>query len=509
MKKGTWGIYGVYFLIICVLIIAMRGLYGVPTIHDLNNYRWIDDIQRARFALIYSVLEEQSVHFSVDVARFATPDLGYHAGKYVSLFAPGVSYLAMPGYLLGKYFGASQVGAYAIITFFAVLNTLLLYLIAVRLGAVRWAAVLGSLTFIFATPAFTYAVSLFQHHVTTFLFLASIYCLVRWKSDWRALAVVWFCVAMSVNVDYPNAVLFSPIIIYALYCTVAITVKNGRWSLLVNPLAFISPVAILLPLALFMWFNQASYGNPWQIASTVASVKAIDSEGKPAAPRDLDAVSAQSFTNPGDQDKAAVNFFQSRNLLNGFFVHFISSDRGIMLFTPVVLFGLFGVAYAYKNYPHINSVLLGGIGVNVLLYSMWSDPWGGWAFGSRYLVMSYALMSIFVALGLTVWRKNLPIVALFFVLFSYSAGVNTLGTLTSNANPPQAEVAALEKLSGIPQLYTYERNYDLIRSNKSQSFLWQTFLHKYISAWQLYQILVGVLIITCLGSIIFLRYDQR
>ncbi len=515
MKKGTLGIYFVFFVAVCVLAMSVRGLLGVPSIAELNNKVWTDDgplelsPDRGRFALLYSIVEEKTVHFSLSVARFATPDLGYHAGKYVSLFAPGVSFIVAPGYLIGKYFGASQVGAYATITVFAALNMWLLYGIARLLKATPWAAILGAMTFIFATPAFAYAVSLYQHHISIFLFLSSLYCLIRWKEDFRALIIVWLCVASSVVVDYPNAVLFSPIIIYALYQTVGVIFKGGRWAIRINPTAFMSPIVILLPLALFMWFNQASYGNPWQLAGTVASVKEIDANGNPQAPSQLGTDSAETFSDPTQQDKVAVNFFQSRNILNGFIIHFISLDRGMLVYTPVMLFGLLGLAFGYKQFPHATAVILAAIGANILLYSMWSDPWGGWAFGSRYLILSYALLSIFIALGLSVWRKNWLVLALFFILFTYSASVNTLGALSTNANPPKIEAAALEKLSGISQPYTYEHNYEYILSDHSKSFVWQTFLNPYFSALQYYQLLVAIIVTTCLASLASLVIYDR
>lgn len=515
MKKGTWGITIVFAIIFCVLAISVRGLLGVPSISDLNTKVWTDDgplelsPDRGRFALLYSVVEDQAVHFSLPIARFATPDVGYHEGNYVSLFAPGVSFLAIPGYLLGKYFGASQVGAYASITVFAFLNTLLLYAIATRLGAKKWAAILGTLTFIFATPAFAYAVSLYQHHISIFLFLSSLYCLIRWKSSFFALMAVWLCVAIAVVVDYPNAVLFTPVILYALHQMVALMYKDDRWVIRIHPWTLISPIAIVLPLIFFMWFNHASYGNPWQLAGTVAAVKQIDQDGNPTAPTEVGTDTAATFSSPGQQDKEAVHFFETRNILRGLAIHFISPDRGMFFFAPVILFGLFGFVYCYRQFPHITSVLVGTIGANILLYSMWSDPWGGWAFGSRYLIFTYALMSLFIALGLSVWRKRWAVLLLFLILFSYSAAINTMGALSTNANPPQVEAEALEKLSGLPQPYTYEHNYIYIRSDHSKSFVWQTFLSPYVRAWQYYQVLVVVIVLTCMFALGFLvTYDR-
>src|SRR5690606_17399700 len=124
-----------------------------------------------RFALAYSLIENNSFYFTEEIARFASPDVGFHKGNYVSLFAPLLSFLATPGYLLGKYLGASQVGAFATISVFAILNLLLIRSVATKLGANSIAATIGAISFVFASPAFAYAVNLYQHHVSTFLIL--------------------------------------------------------------------------------------------------------------------------------------------------------------------------------------------------------------------------------------------------------------------------------------------------------------------------------------------------
>lgn len=482
-----------------MLGLSLRGLPGNPTITQLDTWAWKDagplelSPERGRYALLYSLIEEKSLAFSVPVAQFATPDVGYHNGRYVSLFAPGVSFLAAPGYLLGKYLGAAQVGTFAVIALFAVLNAGLIYGIARHLQATPAAAAVGALTFTFASPAFAYAVSLYQHHLSTFLILASIYALLRWNNYW-SLALTWLLTAAALSIDYPNLIFMLPIALFALGRIVAVKLQDTRLSLAIRWPALLTGFAIIPPLLFFAWFNQTAYGNPWKLAGTVVAVKAIDATGNPAAAAE------------DDSSKSAVTFFETRNLLHGFQVHFVSPDRGIILYTPIMLFGILGIIYLYKRNASISALLLAIIGMNVLLYSMWGDPWGGWAFGSRYLIPSYALMSIFVAIALSVWRKNWLFLALFLLLFSYSTAVNTLGALTTNANPPQVEVAALEKLSGRQQLYTYEREYQYLQTDGSKSFAWQTVIRPYLSAVHYAELLAGATIAVALAGLLYLYF---
>ena len=192
----------VLLILFCAVILAVtiRGNAGNPTPKELSTNVWKDNgplelsPERGRFALLYAVVEQHSFSFTPDLAKFATPDVGFVNGKYVSLFAPTVSFIAVPGYVIGKYFGISQVGSFAIIALFALFNVFLIRAIAIKMGANPLAATIGALTFLFATPAFAYAVTLYQHHISTFIILMCIFLLLKYKSVW-SLIVIWILCA--------------------------------------------------------------------------------------------------------------------------------------------------------------------------------------------------------------------------------------------------------------------------------------------------------------------------
>ncbi len=366
---------------VLVLSLSIRGLPGSPTVESMNNVEWTDDgplelsPERGRFALLYSVVEDKTPFFSLSVARLALPDLGYINGKFVSLFAPGLSYLIAPGYLVGKYLGSSQVGAYAVISIFAILNTLLIYRIAVSLKASKTAALIASLIFLFATPAYAYAVALYQHHVSTFILLICIYLLQKSKGFFSQL-VAWMFIALSIPLDYPNLVILFPVGIYLLSLAVDYTKGDKDIKLKIKPLNILAMIGVVPPLLFFLWFNQLSYGNPLQFSGTVQAIKVIDEAGAPVLPEIA----------PGET-KSAISFFKPRNMLNGLYVQTTSPDRGILWYAPVLLFGILGTLLYFKTSQNpIAVVIVGAVLANILLYAMWGDPWGGWAFGSSYLI---------------------------------------------------------------------------------------------------------------------------
>ncbi|PIR69289.1 MAG: hypothetical protein COU47_04325 [Candidatus Niyogibacteria bacterium CG10_big_fil_rev_8_21_14_0_10_46_36] len=499
-----------------VLVLGVRGLPGNVNIGEMNWKTWIEDgpfetsSDRARFVLTYSFIEEQSTIFSLDAARFAVPDLGMSSsGDYVSLFAPGVSFLVIPGYIVGKFFGASQAGTYAVIMLFAFLNALLLRAIAIRLGAHPIASHMGALAFLFASPAFAYAVALYQHHVSLFLILASLYIAMRWKGVLPAMAVL-FLYGVGFVVDNPNAILMLPILLYTAGQFIYIAHKQTSSYITIRFVGALALAGVILPLIFFAWFNNASYGAAFSLPGTFERVVAIDEFGYPT---ESDITKAQGLSDAeisGKKDeKSVVGFFKTRNLLNGFYIHLISPDRGMINFAPVLFLGIVGLFILYRRQKSIARVLVGICGLTFILYSLWGDPWGGWAFGSRYLIPIYAILGIGVAVALTRFRKNYIFVILFLALFSYSVWVNVSGAITTNLNPPQVEVLALEEVFGTEIKYTHQKNFDALKDNKSKSFVFQTVAKRYMSAATYHRVLVGILIAVMLLSMLYLLFVKR
>lgn len=493
-----------------ILALALRGLPGNPTAEELSSPNWVStgpfesSGERGKFALTYSYIEDGTTHFSLPIAGFATPDLAVtKTGQYVSLFAPATAFITMPGYIVGKYFGVSQLGVFSVIALFAFLNILLIRGIAILIGANPIAAGIGAFMFAFATPAFTYGVTLSQHHISTFIILLGIYALLKWNNYW-SLALIWFLTALSISVDNPNIFFMLPIAIYALGRIFIFQNTENKFKIRIKILGFLSFAAMIAPILFFLWFNSVSNGSPFQISGTLERAVSIDEKSE-----SIEAKAEKELMNEGmispKKEKTAVGSLKTRNLTNGFYIHFLSPDRGIINYAPIVLFGILGLAYLYRKKYYYANLIVVIIGFNVLLYSMWGDPYGGWSFGSRYLIPTYAMLGIGIGIFLTHWKKNTAILIIFFAVFIYSARVNTLGALTSNTNPPRVEVLALEQLTHKEQKYTYERNQQYLEEKGSKSFLFQAYLKNKISAQEYYQIVSGLIIAVSLALVLSLR----
>lgn len=500
-----------------ILVLSIRGVPGTPNPQELNTLQWKDNgplelsPERGRYAIVYAFLELQSFEFPPDLARFVAPDVAYESGRYLSLFVPGLSFLVMPGYIIGKMFGMAQYGTFAMVSVFAILNFILIRLIAVRLGANKIAANIAALTFLFGSPSFAYAVTLYQHHISTFLILSAVYLLIRFNTFW-SLLLVWAIAAASVTIDYPNFFMMIPVGFFGLGKLLFVETKNDKTTIRFPLLRVLTFVGVILPVAFLMWYNTNAYGNPMKLSGNIERALSVNPDGTPVMEAEQQLKELKEKGIPISQykpTKSMVNAFLTRNLLNGFYIHFISPDRGMLYFTPIMLFGFLGMILAIRKRMKYIALLTGVIGFNLLLYSMWGDPYGGWAFGSRYLIPTYAILSVFIALLLTRFARYTILLIIFFIVMSYSVGVNTVGALTSNRNPPQIEAEGLSKITGKEELYTYERNMRLLDDNTSKSLIYNMYFANSVSAWNYFSYIFGLITIVSAFTVVLLRYFTK
>ena len=503
----------ILFTLFCaiVLTLSIRGLPGNPNTSELNRLTWKDNgplelsPERGRYALTYAIAETHQFSFTPDLARFAAPDVGYLNGKYVSLFAPTVSFIILPGYLIGKALGFAQVGSFAVVALFALLNVFLIRAIAVKLGMHPLAGLLAGITFLFATPSFAYAVTLYQHHISTFIILLGIYLLIAYDSVWSLIGI-WMLCALSISVDYPNFFMMLPIGIGALGRTFMAKKHERGITFNIPVIRVLAMASMIIPLAFFLWFNNASYGSPFQLSGTVDRSVQINKDGSPV----LESAQVKARLKATGQpqilpQKSALGSFNSRLIMQGFYIHFLSPDRGMIVYTPVMLFGFAGMILALKRRMKYTWLLVAIIGFNVLTYSMWDDPYGGWAFGSRYLIPTYGVLSIFLAYLLTKFSKYNLFLLFFFTLYAYSTSVNTLGALTSNRNPPKVEAVALSQVTHHDEPYTYFRNLNVLNLNNSKSVVFEAVASNYVTAWSYYGYVTAFIIFVSSFLIITLR----
>ncbi|MCK5061415.1 hypothetical protein KAR28_02605 [Candidatus Parcubacteria bacterium] len=489
------------FVICGILLISVtKGMEGSPSVNEFTRNEWRDggpfelSPERGRWGLTYAFTELGTYKFPIDLGRSITPDLAINSKKeFVSLFAPGVSVLAMPFYYIGKIFGHSQFGTFLMVALFALLNAYLIYLIAQKLGLSHTASWLSILTFLFATTALPYATSLYQHHITTFLILLSLFLLIR-KTTYLHLFVLWFMLALSISIDNPNFFILFPVGIWTIIKTFNLFFNNELKKVTINIdfKKIIAITGVIIPIVLFGIYNNIANGSYKQLSGTLPSVKWITDEGK-----------IINYFNEIQEDttveeKKALSFFATRNMINGVYTLVLSPDRGFLLYSPIVVFGFWGLFYVYRRNKAVGNYILSIVGVVFILYSMWGDPYGGWAFGPRYLIPAFALLSLASGFWIDKYGKKSIWVIFWLIIFLYSCSVNSLGALTSSMNPPRTEIIILTEATGKIEEFTYIRNYNWLKEKGVKSFVYNKNLSERVSPFTYWILVTSIIYIITL-----------
>jgi len=156
-----------------------------------------------------------------------------------------------------------------------------------------------------------------------------------------------------------------------------------------------------LPLALLLaFYNQALFGAPWTSAQTLVD------------PRLIHRIGAGAWSTPVAVGGAGL---------------LLSPGRGLLVYSPVVLWSFAGVVLARGHERVRVRVLAAAVLGTWLIAFKWFDWWGGWCFGYRPLVDSMPLLVLCMLPAIDRLRvRSLQTVA-FAAALAFSIGVQALG----------------------------------------------------------------------------------
>jgi hypothetical protein len=485
---------------------TLRGVSGNPAASSFKNN--LDQPtkpfelspERGRYLMTMSLGDFGRFDLSPELADAAYPDVGVFDGRYYIFFAPGISIIALPLYLLGKMYGFAQIGAFATVTLFAILNLVVLYKIGNKiLKFSKLESMIAPIVFGFGSSAWSYATTLYQHQVTTFFVLSAFYAVWKYaakqKFSWLWGVYVWMCYALAMLIDYPNAFLMAPVMIYFFINSFNLKFENNTIKINAR-LAFIFTSVLFVAISAWHgYFNYVNFGDWKKVSGSIVGVKHI----KEIELQSANSQSKDEQIKAAEEEKNVVAFFTEYNIPFGLYTVLVSKDRGIFFYYPVFGLALLGIYSAFKKQiTQENATLVGIIGASVFLYASWGDPWGGWAFGARYMVLVCSVLSLFVGYLIHSSRYRFMTRLVTFATFGFSAGVALLGALTTNAVPPQIEGDYLK------MKYNFTLNYDFLMSGRSSSFFYNSYAHNSIQLVDyyilLYWIIMTVMLVILVSS---------
>lgn len=470
-----------------LLLPGIRGTNSDPQYYATTRNREVggpfeSSGSTSRYILTEVLAKEGRITFNAEEAQFASPDVAGTSGRYFSLFMPGLSFAAVPFYNLGKIFNAAQIGAFSLNLILAILNALLIAVIVHKMTGGRWTGLFSGAAFLFATNAFSYSYFFSQHHLGAFctLSLVLIYLMQR---NLITNMLAGFIYGYAIFADIPNAIILFPLMLGIFLTNFSLTQNDKKLSLKVKT-AVLGLVLGLIPMLFVLGsYNKSltnSYTNLPQFIGRTPDFT-VEPE-KELAKKTKDEVSQFDHNSP----------FFSRFVTNGIYILIFSNERGWLVYAPIALLGILGLFAGLKKEETSTfmQILLGTVLINLLLYAMFGDPWGGWSFGARYMIPAAAIMTILVGYAAAKYKEKIVFSIILLVLLTYGVFINTLGAITTAQIPPKQE--SIHLTSPVP--YTYAYNLQLIDQNQTRSYMYTTYLRDKISVKQFYTYYTMVLL---------------
>ena len=432
MKKNYLIIAGIIVFGILFYGLTLRGDVGSPTSSEFKNK--LDtptsafelSPERGRYVHVVAMAETGRFDITKDWAEVAYPDVGIsNDGRYYSFFAPGVAYLALPLYQFGSQYNLGQVAAFSSESIISIVTLIFIYLIAFKVFLLpRWAAFFSVLVYAFASTSWSYAITLYQNAFTTCFIITGYYAVWRYSKNDRRYsflyaAYAWLAYALAILVDYPNVLLYLPIIVYLAFVTFSLKKVNEGYEVTIRWASVLTAVAFVALTGLHFWHNTHYYGKWDRLAGTLKNyerpIATSTRIGTMPSTHEKVIIGASSsttlFQGPSkiktEPEKTAVGFFHEKNIPHGLYILLFSDERGLLIFSPIFALALFGMFQFFRKKSHDQTVYLIPIFlvlINIFLYASWGDPWGGWAYGPRYLIPSLPWLAIFVGVFVSFGR---------------------------------------------------------------------------------------------------------
>lgn len=471
MHKLNYKLLFPFFVISILYLLTLRGLSG--NLHPngtgaeaIQSHKppFETSMERGRYAQVVSLAESKNYDVN-EFHTFLKPDLAWYNDRFMSTFPPGVATLSLPFYLLGRLFGLAQVFTFVTSLLFSILTAYLVYLTCKKLGASKNSGIFAALVFTLGSVTWAYSVSFSAHPVSAFISILGAYLLIDIlkgdKNVSKNILLIGVLTGLNFVIDYPNVLIFTPIAAVA-FCYRLIKINNEEKDFVIEqnflkklPMVF----GFIATLALFVVFNLNYFQKPIAFTNTY-TIKFLEVEGI-----NIDDI---KLTNKIFENRDYGNRFSLAQTISGVNTLLLSKDRGLLQYSPVYLLAIPGFILLFKKHKIWASVGLSSFVLNVLVYGSYDDPWGGWAFGPRYLIVTLPFLAIFCGEAFDYLTARFGIFAQIpiFLLLLFSSGIALLGAVTTNGVPPSIEVANL----GIHSNYLY--NWEYLTKNGVSSFFY-------------------------------------
>lgn len=460
---------------------------------------------RSAFATMLALKENGRFDLTVPLADFAAPDTGFYRGKIFSFFPPAVAVFALPFYELGENFNYSLAAAFFSISILSALTLVVLFKICVDIFKLPvWASLFAVFITAFASHYLNFSISLYQQIPSAFVMLFSFYAAWKYKESsrfsWIWACLVWLTYGIASFINYPNIILLFPIILYFVYSGTTFTANTGKLGIKFRKSLLITSILMIGVVGLHIYYNQHNFGHWKRFSNTLAQYDA-QQEGK--SYEELVAKNDSVEELVEKKEKVSSNFLEQR-FIKGIYVLLFDINKSLLVHAPFFLFGILGLFMIRKRLNLEHFTIMGLILLNIIVYSSFFDPWGGWSFGPRYIVPSVPLFAIFFAYWISAGRLSLVRRIIGLLLFAYGVGVALVGAVGRSVIAPKEHVVGLD----VPVLFVDV--YKFIEAGWNGTFIFNQFFRGKIELMEYYYILLGALTFVAFVTLFIVPvFDKR
>jgi hypothetical protein len=384
-------------------------------VYFINGFNSVNE--GSHFALTIAIVEEGSFRINkyifwtgwTDYSEYPPGSRNYYSDK-----APGLSFLGIPFYLLGKFVAYGIFGQYEFVfirgtlaSFMVLCSSILTALSVVVIFELcklfeisEKTSLLTALSYAFGTITFVYGITFFAHGSSAFLLVSAAYLTVHYfqneRKDNTTVFLAGLALGYSVCLDYSNILALPPFLLFYAYK------REFKKSLL-----FLVPY--LACLGILAWYHYAIFGSPF---TTPYLYQGFYGE-------------MQSFN--------AFSYPIHLGLWNLLF----GTYRGLFYLSPFLLFAVYGFVLFFRRNPQEAMWFASIFLLMLFFYSKYTLWHGGGAYGPRFLlgVIPFIVVPIGILLDTPPIAKNRWFQIIFFSTLAYSMFAIATGAVT-NPTPP-------------------------------------------------------------------------
>jgi hypothetical protein len=377
-------------------------------------------VERGRYALTRAMVEQHT--FRIDSYKdFSYPDVSVRGGHYYSRFPAGMPVLMIPihSFALTIKNIDPKVINFAFLGLLSAIAIGLLYFLGVTNQFSRLLSLFISFCFAFSTLIFSFAGGFWSHTISLFFITIILLLFSQYLKTKKNILVFFIALffGVALSIDFPNAIILSPILMYILFTNYKVNMQK----------LFTAIFLLLFPIGIILGgigvYNTISFGSPL----------AIGQSSKFSVGTKLHT----TFIPMHEWNAKGV--FDERRLFQGLYTQLFSEQRGLLMFSPILLLALLGIIPFFKEKKDFAIISLSVFAITILFYSVWQDYWGGWSYGPRYLIAAIPFLFLPTLYFFKTYMHKPILLVLFYIAGVWGICVNTLGAFTAALLPCPCE----------------------------------------------------------------------